>query len=366
MNDRLFVATRKGLFILMQRQGESSRWEIVTTAFLGEPVTAVLADSRSGILYCALNLGHFGAKLHRSEDAGVSWQECATPTYPDQAEGLEPADKPWKLTQIWCLEEGGKDQPGSLWAGTIPGGLFRSADNGASWELIRSLWDRPERKGWAGGGYDEPGIHSVCVDPRNSRHVTLGVSCGGVWVTRDGGDNWACQATGMRAAYMPPERQFDPNIQDPHRVAQCRAAPDTLWAQHHNGIFRSTDASGSWTEITNVQPSAFGFAVAVHPQDPDTAWFVPAIKDECRVPVAGKLAVTRTRDGGQTFEVLRNGLPQEQSYDLVYRHSLDVDAEGRCLAIGSTTGNLWVSENQGDSWQCISTYLPPIYCVRFA
>lgn len=255
--------------------GKAPHWEVITTAFIGEPVTAVLADSRSGMLYCALNLGHFGAKLHRSEDAGISWRECAAPIYPDQAQSPESTnestDKPGKLTQIWCLEEGGKDEPGVLWAGTIPGGLFRSANNGASWELIRSLWDRPERKGWLGGGYDEPGIHSICVDPRDSRHVTLGVSCGGVWVTRDGGNAWVCQAAGMRAAFMPPERQFDPNIQDPHRVVQCRAAPDVLLAQHHNGIFRSTDAGGLWTEVKNVQPSAFGFAVAVHPHDPDTA-----------------------------------------------------------------------------------------------
>lgn len=362
MSDRLLLGTRKGLFILERR---TPGWVVSTTAFVGDPVSAVLHDPRSNILYCALNLGHFGAKLHRSEDSGLTWQECATPTYPDQPEN-KGDEKPWKLTLIWCLETGGQDQPGLLWAGTIPGGLFRSRDRGDSWELIRPLWDRPERKDWFGGGYDEPGIHSVCVDPRDSQHVTVGVSCAGVWVTHDGGENWTIQATGMRAAFMPPERAYDPNIQDPHRVVQCSAAPDVLWAQHHNGIFRSTDGAAMWTEITNARPSAFGFAVAVHPRDPATAWFVPAVKDECRIPVDGKLAVTRTRDGGENFEILDSGLPQTPAYDLIYRHGLDIDSSGERLAMGSTTGSVWISENQGDAWQCFSTHLPPIYCVRFA
>jgi len=119
--------------------------------------------------------------------------------------------------------------------------------------------------------------------------------------------------------------------------------------------------------VTAVTPSKFGFAVAAHPQDAaDTAWFVPAVKDECRVPVDGKLVVARTRDAGKSFQVLGKGLPQQHAYDLVYRHGLAVDASGKHLALGSTTGGLWISENQGDAWECISTQLPPIYCVRFA
>jgi photosystem II stability/assembly factor-like uncharacterized protein len=135
--------------------------------------------------------------------------------------------------------------------------------------------------------------------------------------------------------------------------------------QHHNGIFRSDDGGANWVEIAEAGPSTFGFPVVVHPDDPDTAWFIPAIKDEKRIPVAGAVVVTRTRDGGKSFEVLRNGLPQQHAYDLVYRHALDIDASGNRLAFGSTTGNLWVSEDQGDSWQSISQHLPPIYGVRF-
>jgi hypothetical protein len=170
----------------------------------------------------------------------------------------------------------------------------------------------------------------------------------------------------MFAEYMPPERRDDPAIQDPHRVVQCAASPDMLWAQHHNGIFRSEDLGRSWSHVTAARPSSFGFAVCVHPRRPGTAWFVPAVKDECRVPVDGHVVVARTRDGGKTFEVLRQGLPQHHAYDLVYRHGLDVDASGARLAMGSTTGSLWVSEDEGTSWVPVTTHLPPIYCVRFA
>jgi len=320
----------------------------------------VLPDRRDGTLYAALNLGHFGVKLRRSADGGASWEEVAAPEYPPQ-----PADSkdktPWKLVQLWSLESGND----CLWAGTIPGGLFQSKDRGASWKLVESLWNRPERAEWAGGGYDHPGIHSIAIDPRDARCITVAISTGGAWQTRDGGESWAIAAQGMYAEYMPPEQKFDQNVQDIHRLVQCAARPDVMWAQHHNGVFRSTDGAKSWQDVTAIQPAKFGFAVAVHPRDPDVAWFVPAVKDECRVPVDGKLVVARTRDGGRSFQVLRKGLPQEHAYDLVYRHGLDVDETGNRLAFGSTTGGLWFSEDQGDSWRCVSTQLPPIHCVRF-
>jgi len=139
-----------------------------------------------------------------------------------------------------------------------------------------------------------------------------------------------------------------------------------MWVQHHNGIFVSSDEGQTFTEVTGVEPSVFGFPVAVHPREPDTAWFVPEIKDEKRVPREGKLVVTRTRDGGRSFDVLSRGLPQSHAYDIVYRHALALDRAGEKLAFGSTTGGLWVSENQGDSWDCITHTLPPVYAVQFA
>jgi hypothetical protein len=360
MNDRLMVATRKGLFTLRRNGG----WRITATAFLGEPVSMVLADRRSDTLYAALNLGHFGVKLHRSRDGGDSWQEIATPAYPPQPESATGPD--WSLVQIWCLETGGVDQPGLLWAGTMPGGLFHSDDDGDSWTLVRSLWDRPERLEWFGGGADSPGIHSICVDPRDSRRVTVAISCGGVWQTADGGDGWQLCGAGLHAAYMPPERAADPNIQDPHRLVACPAAPDVFWMQHHNGVFRSTDGARNWQEVAPTKPPRYGFPMVVHPHDPDTAWLVPAAADESRYAPDGAVCVHRTRDGGASFEALRDGLPQEHAYHLVYRHALDVNASGEVLAMGSTTGGLWLSGNGGENWDTLALHLPPVYALRFA
>ncbi len=369
MANTLLVATRKGLFII--RRSMAGMWEIGSVSFLGDNVTLALADVRTGTWFAALDHGHFGVKLHRSMDSGATWEEVGVPVYPEPPEGLEEIDSmgrvvPWKLKLIWALEPGLATQPGLLWCGTIPGGLFYSEDNGLTWTLVRSLWDDPLRKQWNGGGADFPGIHSICVDPRDGNKVTVGVSSGGVWQTSDGGSTWACKADGMRAEYMPPELAYDPNIQDPHRVVQSPSNPDILWAQHHNGIFRTTNGGQQWEEIRNVPPSVFGFAVAVHPADPEIAWFVPAIKDERRVPVGGAVVVTRTRNGGHSFETLSNGLPQTHAYDLVYRHALDIDRSGSRLAFGSTTGFLWVTEDGGDHWQTVSQHLPPIYAVRFA
>jgi hypothetical protein len=370
MSKRFHIATRKGLFTVERKR---AGWSITDAAFLGDNCTLVGHDPRSSDVYATLNHGHFGIKLHRSRDGGKKWKEISTPAYPPQPSGYQPRMMPaegqpveWKLRLIWSFGFGGPKQKGVLWCGTLPGGLFRSNDFGKTWELNRPLWDEPMREEWFGGGADYPGIHSICVDPRNADHITVGVSCGGVWITRDGGKSWTIGGKGMRAEFMPPERQYDLNIQDPHLLVQCPASPDAMWVQHHNGIFKSTDGAASWTEIKDVKPSVFGFAVAVHPENPDIAWFVPAIKDEHRIPVDGRIVVTRTENGGKSFRSLRKGLPQKHAYDLVFRHALDIDASGERLAMGSTTGSVWISEDGGDSWQTVSSNLPPVYAVRFA
>ena len=376
MSERLYVSTRKGLVTLARTHAVGQPWRVEKIDFLGDPVNLFLRDSRDGTQYAALNLGHFGPKLRRSDDDGQTWQDLTLPTYPEDtfiyANPMAPPESEKGkqhaavLMEIWALETGGANEPGTIWAGTIPGALFRSDDRGSSWRMIRTLWDRPERQHWFGGGKDEAGLHSICVDPRDAKHVSVALSCGGVWQTRDGGETWTCTAAGMRAAYMPPELQYDPNVQDPHRMVQCPTQPDALWVQHHNGIFRSFDGAQQWEECVDVQPSGFGFAVAVHPTDPLTAWFVPGKKDEFRYPVDGKFVVTRTRDGGRNFETLTRGLPQSHAYDLVYRHALDVDATGNSLAMGSTTGGVWTTDDGGETWTELEARLPPVYAVRFA
>lgn len=356
MASTLRVGTRKGLFVFEKSGGQ---WHCSAPSFLGEPVSMVMTDPHNGDQYTALNLGHFGVKLHRADAGSTSWTEISAPVFPKTGAEDGPA-----LEQIWELVPGG-DAAGSLWAGTIPGGLFKSADRGESWTLVESLWNRPEREKWMGGGYDKPGIHSICVHPHNHRLLRLAVSTGGVWESADGGASWTLTGQGLRAEFLPPDMAYDPAMQDVHRLVSCPASPQHMWIQHHNGIFRSTDGGHHWTEITDVKPSVFGFAAVAHPTEPDTAWFVPGIKDEYRVPVDGKLLVNRTRDGGKSFVPLTNGLPESPAWDLVYRHALAIDTSGDVLAFGSTTGNLWISEDQGDHWQCLSNHLPPINVVRF-
>jgi len=328
----------------------------------------ICAEPRGRRIHAALDLGHFGVKMQRSGDGGETWSEVPAPAFPPKPEGLEDKDPmrgldlPWNTQLIWALEAGSPDE---LWCGVIPGGLFRSEDGGDSWVLVRSLWDEPRRRKWVGGGFDFAGIHSILVDPRDPAHVTVGVSVGGVWTTRDSGAHWELIGAGLRAAYMPPDMVEEPLAQDPHRIVHCPTDPDRLWMQHHNGIFRSDDGGENWRELQNVPLSTFGFAVAVHPTEPDTAWFIPATKDEQRIPVDARVVVTRTRDGGEHFDVLTRGLPDEPAYDLVYRHALDVSGDGERLAFGSTTGSLWVSEDEVESWQAVSKHLPPVACVRF-
>jgi hypothetical protein len=360
MVDRLHVGTRKGWFELVRRGGG---WEVSDCRFLGDPVSAVLADG-GGAVYAALDLGHFGAKLWRRDRPGA-WSECAVPVFPPKPDDAGDDPHPWSLGKIWVLESGGI--PGRLWAGTMPGGLFRSGDGGGSWSLVEALWRMPERRQWAGvAGGEQPGINSVLVDPRNPQDIRIGVSTAGVWASTDGGASWCIINRGMHAEYMPPERREDPIVQDVHRLASCATRPEVIWCQHHNGVFRSEDAGATWRELAAIRPSKFGFAVAAHPHDPNTAWFVPAIKDERRIPVDGRLVVARTRDAGRSFEVLTEGLPQRHAYDLVWRHALAVDPSGEQLAFGSTTGGLWISEDGGKSWTMPDARLPPIAAVRFA
>src|SRR5260221_8759008 len=255
---KLQIATRKGLFTATRG---ARGWDLHAPAFLGAPVTAVLSEGEN--VWAAVGHGHFGAKLHRSRDGGKTFAEIAPPRYPPRPEGAPDEKDAFgrviasSLDMIWTIESAG----GVLWAGTLPGGLFRSADGGESWELIRSLWDRPQRKQWLGGGYDSPGIHSVAVD---GRRVVVAVSSGGVLRSEDGGESWEAGAIGMYNEYLPPEKKLDPVTQDPHRLSRCAAAPDVMWIQHHNGAFRSTDGGRTVAEV-HPRPSKFGFAVVAHP-----------------------------------------------------------------------------------------------------
>jgi hypothetical protein len=354
--EQFAVSTRKGLFIFSHQEHESN---VVGEHFLGDPVSAFVVDA-GGDWFAALNTGHFGPKLHRSSDQGLQWQEVGCPALPVSAEG----EKGESLQQIWTLVADPK-QPGKLWAGCIPAGLFFSDDSGDSWTLVEDLWQKPEREKWFGGGFDAAGIHSIVIHPDQPNCMTIAISCAGVWHSEDYGQHWQLSCKGMRAAYMPEEAAFDEMLQDPHLLVQSPSDPNRMWVQHHNGIFISDDRGYNWREVVSNVGSTFGFAVAVHPKDPSTAWFIPAIKDESRYPEHGGLYVSKAIDSGASFQVERAGLPQMHCYDLVYRHAFKVNQEGTHLVFGSTTGNLWFSNNEGDAWECVSNYLPPIYAIDF-
>jgi photosystem II stability/assembly factor-like uncharacterized protein len=300
--------------------------------------------------------------LHRSRNGGATWEQVPTPQFPEWAELKDGV--PAKLTYLWFIAPGGADQPDRVYLGTEPGGLFQSDDGGDTFQLVEPLWNHPSRTdNWFGGGRDFPGLCSIVVDPRNSQHMFIGISVGGVYETTDGGESWVGRNKGLKACYLPnPDADYG---HDPHFMIASPSNPDVLWQQNHCGIFRSTDGAKTWQEISQPGgPAYFGFAIGVHAKDPDTAWVVPAVDAQYRLAVDRALCVCRTDDGGKSWAAFRKGLPQEICYDVTFRHALDV--HGDRLVFGTTTGNVYFSDDGGESWDCIGNNLPPVYSARFA
>ena len=355
-DQRLFFATRKGLIIYRRTKS----WKHESTHFLGVPVSLFYADPQTGAWWACLDHGHWGVKLHRSDNEGKSWKEVDSPKFPEGEEIKE--GTPATVNYLWSMSNGGAERPGVLYIGTDPGGLFRSEDDGESWELVRGLWDHPSRKDqWFGGGRDLPGIHSIVVNPSNSREIQVGISVAGVFKSLDEGTSWFPANKGLTAEFLP-----DDNVEvghDPHLLVGSPSHPDVLWQQNHCGIFVTRDGSQQWEKVSQEKgPADFGFAIAVNEKDPDTAWVVPGVSDELRIAVNQALCVCRTTDGGKTWTEQRKGLPQENCFDIVYRHALA--NKDHSLAFGTTTGNVYTSEDYGDSWSCLSNNLPMIYAAE--
>lgn len=366
MTPSLILGTRKGLIILNHN---GKRWTFSQQTFAGVPVSHATQDPRTGTLWVCADHGHWGQKLYRSDDKGATFTEIPTPRYPEGAELFEGAPggdgqmKPATLSYLWTVVPGGNDQDGRLYIGTEPGGVFVSDDDGRSFDLMTSLWNHPSRIGnWFGGGRDHAGACSIIVDPRDSNHLFVGISVGGVYESVDGGQTWVGRNKGLVAHYLPnPHAEFG---HDPHCLTASPSNPDVLWQQNHYGVYRSTDAGQNWVNISQTNgPVGFGFPIVVDAQDDQTAWVVPGISDEKRMAVNGAMCVCRTEDGGQTWQELRHNLPQENCFDIVFRHGMDI--RGDLLAFGSTTGNLFVSADRGDTWECLGYGYPPFYSVRF-
>jgi len=321
---------------------------------------AICEDERNGNWWMGLSHGHWGQKLHFSKDKGANWIEVATPKYPEGSE-IKP-DKPAKLNLMWAMQGGGNDKADTLFVGTEPGGLFRSNDYGESWNLCESLWNDPDRQEhWFGGGFDNPAIHSIEVDPRNSDHLYIGISCGGVYESIDGGNHWTVRNSGLVSNFLPDQTARVGH--DPHLLKLSPSNPEVLWQQAHCGIWRSSDAARSWNEVTGDNDYAnFGFTICIDPKDENRAWVIPAISDEIRVAVEDSLCVSRTDDGGETWTDYRNGLPQETTTDIVYRHAMDRMNE--TVVFGTTTGNVFYSIDDGENWQVLNNYLPMVNVVK--
>jgi photosystem II stability/assembly factor-like uncharacterized protein len=359
MKSTILLGTRKGLIAYRIKNG---KWGVENVSFEGFPVSIAYADDLNGVWWAALDHGHWGVKLHRSPDRGKTWTEIAAPLYPEGAQVKEGVKA--TLRYIWAMAQGGQSFPTRLWIGTDPGGLFVSEDTGNTFNLVESLWNHPSRKeSWMGGGRDQPGIHSVVVDPRHANRVFIGISCAGVFETTDAGKTWIVRNKGLRADFLPnPTSEVG---HDPHLLVASPSNPDILWQQNHCGIYRSTNAGQMWQEISETDgPAKFGFAIAVAEDNANQAWVCPADSDAIRTSIKGALCVSRTDDGGKTWKALRNGLPQQNCFDIVYRHALA--CSGNTLAFGTTTGNFFISHDRGDHWEAVNNYLPMVHSVQFA
>jgi len=356
---KLLVATSKGLVVLKQ---ENASWKIVAVHFTGLPVSLIYVDERDNTWWAGISHRHWGEKLHYSKDEGITWKEAGIPSYKNY---FHRKDKPATLKRLWVMHHAGADNPGGLWLGTEPGGLFFSSDHGNSWALIESLWNHPSRlddNQWFGAGKDYPFIHSILVDPRDSNCIYIGVSCAGVFKTTDSGQTWHAKNSGLVATYLP-----NPTAEvghDPHRMLFCASYPDILWQQNHCGIFRTEDGAESWINVSgkNAFPS-YGFALSVDEMDPQKAWVIPAQSDEVRLPHGLKLTICKTTTGGKDWVAINNGLPLSYCFDLVLRHAFV--KKNATLAFGTNNGNLFISDDSGENWETVAQHLATINGLTF-
>jgi photosystem II stability/assembly factor-like uncharacterized protein len=248
-----------------------------------------------------------------------------------------------------------------VWAGCEPHSLWRSADGGRSFELVRGLWDHPHRPTWQPGG-GGGAVHTVLPDPDSDR-VTVAMSTGGVYVSEDGGTQWEPRNRGIGAGFMPdPTPEYGQCV---HKVAVDASGPDRLYAQNHGGVYRSDDAGGSWTSIAGGLPADFGFPIVSSPSTPGTAWVIPLVADMQRVPPDGRLRVHRTRDAGETWTELGGGALPEGSWTSVLRDAFCADqADPTGIYFGTRDGCVYASPDEGETFSLVVDHLPDVLTVR--
>ncbi len=358
MKQQALIGTSKGLVVYNFNNPESPKMENVF--FDGYSVNTVYVDKRNTRWWVGVSHKHWGQKLHYSDNEGTSWISTETPSY----KGVSLIDGGIaKLKQIWTISAGGNDQKEVLWIGTEPGGLFKSEDSGNSFQLVDSLWNHPSRKdntAWFGAGTDHPFIHSINVNPKDSQHLYVSVSCAGVFETKDGGKSWRAKNTGLMAAYLP-----NPNSEyghDPHKVILHPKDINIMWQQNHCGIFLSKDGGDNWKDVSNHESLPnYGFGLVVDENEPARAWVIPVESDEKRVAPDLKLRVMRTDNYGKDWNNDSEGLPEEKAFDIVLRHAFDRSNE--LMVFGTTNGNLFFKRDSNDRWYKLSHHLSKINTV---
>jgi len=354
----LLVGTTKGAFIL-RSNARRSRWEVGGPYFHGHSVYAMAYDGREGQhRIWASTSSYWGTLLRSSDDFGKSW------TNPQQAPIRFPPDTGISLKNIWQITLGRPEEPNVLYCGVEPAALFESRDAGKTWSLGRGLFDHPHRPRWMPGN-GGLALHTILLDPADNQRMYVAISAGGVYRTNDGGSTWTAQNRGIRAMFMPDKcPDFGQCV---HKIAMHPDRPERLFLQNHWGLYRSDDYAENWIDVANGVPSDFGFAVVMHPRNPDCVYIVPVESDEFRCACEGRLRVYRTRNGGASWEALIRGLPQKRAYETVLRDGMTSDSlDPVGIYLGTRSGQLFGSRDEGKTWQKILEGLPSVVCVRSA
>jgi photosystem II stability/assembly factor-like uncharacterized protein len=347
----ILVGTTKGAFVLEGDAGRRS-WSQRGPFCDAWPLNHVVADPASGTIYAGGGNEWFGHDVWKSTDLGKSWTKSG--------EGLAYEDETEPLKAVWSLAASN----GNLYAGVKPAGLFVSGDRGRSWRHIEGLQKHPTRPEWRGGGAGLI-LHSIVVDPDDHDAMWVGMSAVGVFHSGDGGATWEPRNSGTRADFMPEGQRYPVFGQCVHCLVR---APQSarLYQQNHCGMYRSDDGGLTWESIEAGLPSSFGFPAAVHPRDPEALFLLPLNGDTSgRFPPDGKAAVWRTRDGGKSWQALRNGLPQENAYFAVLRQAMATDRlDPAGVYFGTNTGSLFASADEGENWTMIAQHLPTVLSVE--
>ncbi len=363
----LLVGTRKGAFIY-HGDATRSRWRLDGPHRLGEIVNHVVLDPRDGVtMLMAARAGHLGPTIFRSVDMGRTWKEAAEPPAFRKAAASENGRS---VDYTFWLSVGHRDDHDVWYAGTSPPALFRSEDAGVTWRGVDSYNDHQMYLKWnppAQGTPDGAVLSSVIVDPRDARHMYMVTSDGGAFETLDNCGTWRSINKGVEANFLPdPYPEYG---QDVHCLCMHPANPNRLYQQNHCGIYRIDRPSDDWIRIGNNMPKEIGdigFGIVVHPRDPDAAWVFPmdATTVWPRTSPDGRPAVYRTSDAGATWQRQDRGLPREHAWFTVKRQAFcadDFDPVG--LYFGTTSGEVWMSPNEGRSWNLVAAHLPHIYSV---